>query len=45
MRMVDTIKKIVRLGGGHLLRKRQWIIASLTGLPQERILNTMVATR
>lgn len=40
MRIIDIIKKIVR-GGGHLLRKRQWIIALLTGLPQERILNTM----
>lgn len=39
MRIIDIIKKIVR--GGHLLRKRQWIIALLTGLPQERILNTM----
>lgn len=41
MRIIDIIKKIVRGGGGHLLRKRQWIIALLTGLPQERILNTM----
>ena len=36
MRMVDTIKKIVRLGG-HLLRKLQWTTASLTDLRPEKL--------
>lgn len=42
MRIIDIIKKIVRLGG-HLLRKLQWTTASLTDLQLEKTFNITAA--